>query len=153
MAHAQCADAMHTDADLAPSGNLRTRGQWSYADKISSASMLNAFVEKTQYIGQLELLAATIAVYQPLPKTCKGRKMIHYVYNTGAVAGLVKGYSSMSDAAKIVHAFWVLACGLDISCWFEYIASEANVADLPLRGCFDFLQNSLKAQKVAFSFP
>eukprot|EP00965_Chrysotila_dentata_P055245 1833371-Pleurochrysis_carterae.AAC.1 len=60
----------------------------------------------------------------------------------------------MSDLAKIVHAVWALACGLDISCWFEYINSEANVADLPSRGCFDFLQNSLNlAQKVAFCFP
>eukprot|EP00965_Chrysotila_dentata_P109368 3614493-Pleurochrysis_carterae.AAC.1 len=59
----------------------------------------------------------------------------------------------MSDSAKIVHAFWALGCGLDISCWFEYITSEANVADLPSRGCFDSLQNSLKAQKVAFCFP
>eukprot|EP00965_Chrysotila_dentata_P206623 6183644-Pleurochrysis_carterae.AAC.1 len=112
--------------------------------------MLN--VEKTQYIGQLELLAA-IAVYYLLPKTCKGRKVIHYVDNTSARAGLVKGYSSMSDSAKIVHAFWALPCGLDISCWFEHITSKASVADLLSRGEFDFLQNSLKAQKVAFCFP
>ena len=138
--------------DPSPLGDSSARGQWIYADTISSASMLNAFVEKTQYIGQLELLAA-IAVYYSLPKTCKGRKVIHYVDNTSAVAGLVKGYSSMSDSAKIVHAFWALACGLDISCWFEYITSEANVADLPSRGSFEFLQNSLKAQKVAFCFP
>eukprot|EP00965_Chrysotila_dentata_P118802 3928377-Pleurochrysis_carterae.AAC.1 len=40
-------------------GDSSTGGQWPYADTISSSSMLNAFVEKTQYIGQLELLAAS----------------------------------------------------------------------------------------------
>eukprot|EP00965_Chrysotila_dentata_P230887 6198048-Pleurochrysis_carterae.AAC.2 len=68
----------------------------------------------TQSISQLELLAA-IAVYYLLPKTCKGRKVIHHVDSTSAVAGLVKGYSS-SDSAKTVHTFWALACDLDTSC-------------------------------------
>ena len=37
-----------------------------------------------------------------------------------------------------MHAFWGLACALGIDVWFEFVYSEANVADWPSRGWLSF---------------
>ena len=37
-------------------------------------------------------------------------------------------------SARLVHSFWALACALDVDVWFEFVYSEANVADWPSRG-------------------
>ena len=53
--------------------------------------------------------------------------------NTGALAAMVKAYARAIDSARIVHAFAALAVTLNISPWFEYVRTKANVADLPSR--------------------
>ena len=65
--------------------------------------------------------------------------LIHWIDNTAALAGIAKGYSSKLDSARIIHAFHSLGVVLQAEVYFEYVASEANVADLPSRGDFDFL--------------
>ena len=54
--------------------------------------------------------------------------------NTSAIAGLVSGYSAAVDSGKIVNAFHAYNVGLQSEPYFEYVRSEANVADLPSRG-------------------
>jgi len=53
---------------------------------------------KSQYIGQLELLAA-ITPYTSLGEELRGRRVIHWIDNKSAIAALVKGYSAAPDAA------------------------------------------------------
>ena len=67
-----------------------------------------------------------------------GREIIHFIDNSGAMACLIKDYSSDVDSARLVHAFWGLACALEIDVWFELVYSEANVADWPSRGWLSF---------------
>jgi hypothetical protein len=80
-------------------------GNALWASHMTPAAIIDAFThERRQYIGQLELLYAQ-AVYTSAPKTLKGRKVIHFIDNTSAVAGLVKGHSMVCDSAMIVNAF------------------------------------------------
>eukprot|EP00966_Prymnesium_polylepis_P322396 7378651-Prymnesium_polylepis.1 len=76
-------------------------------------------------IGQLELLAAA-AVYTSLPWLFVDAEALHFVDNTSAVYGLVKGYSAQPDSAGVILAFHL--CGLALRCgvWFNYVASKAN---------------------------
>ena len=72
--------------------------------------------------------------------------MIHWIDNTSALAGLIRGYAGSIDSARIVHAFHALNVGLRTDVWFEYVASKANIADLPSRMEFDLLRR-LRAQE------
>ena len=54
------------------------------------------------YIGQYELLwsAAPMASY---PELFRGRKVIHFIDNSGACAALIKGYASAIDCGLPCH--------------------------------------------------
>jgi hypothetical protein len=93
----------------------------------------SAIRKREQYIGQLEILGA-VAVYYSLPEIFVNQKVLHFIDNTSAVAGLLRGYSAVEDSARIVHAFWALATGLGLVAYFEYVKSSANIADAPSRG-------------------
>ena len=54
------------------------------------------------------------------------------------MASLVKDYSKEPDSALLVHTFWALAVALDVDVWFEFVYSEANIADWPSRGDLSF---------------
>ena len=70
----------------------------------------------------------------------EGRAVMHYIDNTSALAGLVRGYSPQPDSSRIVHALWALVLGLGSLVWFMFVRSEANVADFPSRGSLDFMK-------------
>ena len=72
--------------------------------------------------------------------------------NSGALACLVKDYSSDRDSAKLVHTFWALVSALEIDVWFEFVYSEANIADWPSRGDLGFV-GDLGAREVRAVFP
>ena len=78
---------------------------------------------------------------------------MHWIDNTAALAGIAKGYSSKPDSARIIHAFHALGVKLDVDTHFEYVASEANVADLPSRGEFEFLEHNLGSTLVPLTIP
>ena len=129
------------------------RGQqerWVYGHAPVPAEVMDRFVARKQYIGQLELLAA-VAVYWSVPEL-RGRDVIHWIDNQGAIAALVKGYSRAPDSVQILHAFVVFTMALGLAIWFEYVPSAANIADLPSRLDFVLLQ-SMGAVEVPFIFP
>ena len=74
------------------------------------------------------------------PALLRGRRVTHWIDNTGALAALIKGYARAEDLAKIVHAFAFINLGLQCVIWFEYVRSKANVADFPSRGDFALLR-------------
>ena len=111
----------------------RFPARWFHIATACPPIILAHFVERATYIGQLELLAAVLP-YTSLPELLRGRRVIHWIDNTSALAGLIKGYSSKPDSAFIIHAFHALNVGLRCRVWFEWVASKANIADLPSRG-------------------
>ena len=52
---------------------------------------------------------------------------------------MAKGYSSVPDSARIIHAFHALNVNLQTNVHFEWVKSEANIADMPTRNSFELL--------------
>ena len=59
--------------------------------------------------------------------------VIQWIDNTGALAGLIKGYTKALDLGLIVNSYHAMAAGLGVDTYFEYVRSKANVADFPSR--------------------
>ena len=93
---------------------------------------------RKNYIGQLEILAA-VAVYFSMPEL-RGRRVLHWIDNTGAVAALTKGYARAPDSVRIVHVFKAYCLGAGASIWFQWVPSKANIADLPSRKEYEMLR-------------
>ena len=92
-----------------------------------------AFVQGCRtYIGQLELLWAH-SPYASIPGEFEGRMAIHFVDNTSAVSGLIKGYARPVDSAMIVHGQAATCAALGCSPFYYYVRSSANVGDMPSR--------------------
>ena len=121
-------------------------GRWRFAAYEPAASEYAHWRARSQYIGQLELLAA-VSVYYSLAEDLRGRRVLHFIDNSGAMAGLVRDYSRDRDSAGLVHTFWALAVGLEIDVWFIFVYSEANIADWPSRGHVVFADD-LGAEEV-----
>ena len=69
------------------------------------------------------------------------RLVLHWVDNTSAIAGLVKGYSPKSDTGRIINSLQVRLSVLMCSPWFAYVPSAQNIADAPSRGDYDLLNS------------
>ena len=118
---------------------------YTHAYGVASKEIIEKFKARKQYIGQLELYAALLA-YTTFKAELQGRKVIHWIDNTSALASLIKGYSGLPDSAQIIHAFHAHNMGLKCRVWFEYVNTKANIADEPSRGEFTLL-NELKSKE------
>ena len=103
---------------------------------------LQRFGPRRQQIGQCELLAEVV-VYASCGERMRGARVLHWVDNASAVAASVKGYSRAIDSARIIHELHARALELQVSVWFEYVRTKANVSDEPSRtdlsgAVFDF---------------
>ena len=90
-------------------------------------------------------------MYSTFGEDLVGWEVVHFVDNTSAVYGLVKGYSPQPDSAAIIAAFHVSNVALRALVWFNYVASKANVADLPSRGAFDEMAFCLSLVQPSFN--
>ena len=79
------------------------------------------------------------------PELFHEREVLHFIDNTSALYGLAKGYSSQPDSSAIIRAFHVANIRLRANVWFNYVATKANVADLPSRGALDLLFSCLSS--------
>ena len=89
------------------------------------------FLSRRQYIGQDEIVGA-ICPYLSVPELA-GKKVIHWIDNTSALAALTKGFSRMCDSASLVHAFHAWNTGARADVWFDWVPSKSNPADEPSR--------------------
>ena len=105
----------------------------------------------SQKIGQAEILAA-IAVYFSLPADqIRGRRVLHFIDNTSALYAIFNGYSRAPDSSWLVNIFHCMNATPKADVWWAYVATKANVADLPSRGMFDFLRDVLDASPFEFN--
>ena len=137
-------------AEGAPGDGDYCPAKWVHGSYIVPEWLMALFLQRKQYIGQLELLAA-VGVYRSVPEL-RGRRIVHYIDNTSALCGLIKGYSRAADSARVVHAFHSFNLGLGAEAWFQYMASKGNIADLPSRGEFELL-HELGSVEVDFVVP
>ena len=71
--------------------------------------MISKWLPKQTYMGQLELLAAPVAL-ATWHDQLKGKRLIHFVDNDSASACLVRGYSPLVDSCALVGEYWLTAC-------------------------------------------
>ena len=127
-------------------------GKWYYAYHRVTPEFMERFVLRTQYIGQLEMLAAVAVYYSmahhpELASHLRDAPVMHYIDNYSAVSALVKGYASAIDSARIVHAFWALVAGLGFVPWLSYVRTKGNIADVPSR----LLETRSASEEAAFA--
>jgi len=84
--------------------------------------------QQKQRITQLEALAVLVAVLRFGDKL-QGRSVRFWVDNEDAKWALISGYSHNSFLSRIVAEVWILLAGLQVTAWFERVASADNPAD------------------------
>ena len=122
-----------------------------YASAPVPESIIRQLDEREQQIGVLEALAAA-AAYSSAPDQLRGRDVVHFIDNTGAMFGLSKGASRDYDTSRMAHVFQVLAAALSCRVWFEYVPSGANISDLPSRQDLTLLR-SMGAVEFQLEWP
>ena len=147
LAGAESADAL---PDAIRHASLPFSG-YVHSSSVLPRALHDLLVARKQQIGPCELIAG-IAPYLTLPDLFRGRDVMHWIDNTGALSALIKGYSGKPDLARITSMFHMFNCGLQSRVYFEYVESKANVADLPSRDSFEFL-NALRSVSVDMRLP
>jgi hypothetical protein len=105
---------------------------------------------RAQQVGQLEIAAAA-APYLSLPGAFVDQDVIHFVDNSSATYGLVKGSSPQDDSQRLIFSFHLRQV-LDVfNVWLAYVASHANIADLPSRGALGEMATALRSVDSSFS--
>ena len=134
-----------------PPGLTPIHPRWVHSAMVVPPHVLNELEARKQQIGQLELLAAIVGYYSMTPFLTE-RDVIHFIDNTAAVAGIAKGFSAKPDSARIIHAYHALNVKIGSRVYFEWVKSEANIADLPSRGEFGLL-NEFGSRQVPIVVP
>ena len=76
--------------------------------------------------GEMIALMAQFAFFA---EELKGTETIAFCDNLGVVFCAVKGDSSAIDLACMSRALCMRMLALEVTVWFEYVESEANIAD------------------------
>ena len=124
-----------------PSGRALSYFSWSVPQ-----STVDRWLPKKSYMGQLELLAAPIALATWKSKL-SGSRCLHFVDNDSASACLVRGYSPKADSCEIVGVYWLQASETKTDLYVDRVESKSNISDGPSR--FDSsLMSYLKATPI-----
>ena len=115
------------------------RSGWRHTWYVVPPELMALFAPRMQYVGQLEVLAAVVP-YSSRPEQLRGRDVIHFIDNTGALYGMANGYSGDDDSARLIHAYHCILGAVDANVWLEYVPSGANIADHPSRSDFALLR-------------
>ena len=136
---------------LPPGTPLSTQdGRFLYSARDVGLDDLPFLDRQHSLIGQCELLAA-VSVYVSIPPVVfTDVDVIHFVDNSSALYGLVKGYSGLPDSLAIIRALHAANLALRANLWFNYVASHANIGDLPSRGATSDLISILRSVLTSF---
>ena len=67
---------------------------------------------------------------------------------------MAKGYSKDVDSARLISVFHTLNAAVQANVWWEYVASAANIADLPSRGALGLLEGpEYRAERFEVKWP
>ena len=95
-------------------------------------SLVDTWVQKSTYMGQLELLAGPVAL-RTWKHVLQRQQTIHFVDNDSAASGLVKGYSPRIDSSPIIGDYWLLAAEYGMDIYIDRVESKSNLSDGPSR--------------------
>jgi hypothetical protein len=69
---------------------------------------------------------------------------MHFVDNTSALAGFIKGTSKVEDSCAIFSIYHILLARLGVRHWAEHVESEGNCSDGPSRCNGDIEQAAME---------
>ena len=105
----------------------------TYAYMIVPLSYFRHFSAHEQtYIAQVEMVALVSALYSR-PDLFAGRHVIAHIDTATALSAVINGYSSRPEMAQLVNLYHVARAALRSVFWSAYVASKANLADIPTR--------------------
>ena len=105
-----------------------------------TSSLVNTWLTKETYMGQLEILAAPFA-FSTWKERLANRSVLLFIDNDAAAASLVKGYSPKGDSAQIVGEFWILVAMLRSHVYIDRVESKSNIADGPSRNDYSLVKS------------
>ena len=88
--------------------------------------LVQMWVPKMQQIGQAELAAAIFPYISLPPSMIKGRRVLHFIDNFGALCAIFKGYSKAPDSAWMINLFHAANTKIRARIWWEHVDSKAN---------------------------
>ena len=103
-----------------------------YTHWVVPEAVLHRWELRSTYIGQLELLAAPLALIT-WAKQLQRRQIIHFVDNESAAAGLVRGHSSKADSSALIGEYWLTASKQSMEIYVDRVESKSNISDGPSR--------------------
>ena len=104
-----------------------------FGSRVLTPHEVDSFEERGNQILPLELLAAA-CVYESIPDVLRDAEVIHFIDNSAALSNCIKGSAKRDDCARIVCSLHLAVAKARVVPWFAYVASDANVSDLPSRG-------------------
>jgi len=130
--------------------------QLFHAETVAPDDMLRYFHQlraRKTYICQGELVGIAGPYFcEALRHVFRGARVLHAADNKAANSGVIGAYSSVPDCAQLISGIHLQWARLGVIPWVEWVASEANLADLPSRGLFDLLRG-LGSIRVRFDLP
>ena len=79
-----------------------------------------------------ELIAGVVALLT-FRDECRGRRILLWTDNTAAFSGMVNGFSSSKAMQQASNLFHLTRAALQTDMWIEWVASDANISDIPSR--------------------
>ena len=92
------------------------RPPWKHISATVPAWVFRCWRVRQQYIGPLETIAPLIALLSA-PESFRGRDVVLFIDNTGALFGLGKGDCREADSARIIHLFHAACLALRVRVW------------------------------------
>ena len=110
----------------------RASGRKYVSSGICPPAIEDQFARGGHIINQLELLAilATLLTYRQL---LRGKRVYWHVDNCAALSACVHGYANKLDMAMMANSVQLALCALGARAYFEWVPTEANIADTPSR--------------------
>ena len=105
-----------------------------FAEEVSADKVQQWIAAGTRHpVFQTELLPVAMAAESWSPKL-QDRDVLLFLDNEAARFALVKGYSPLLTAAKVIGEAWLSFARCGASVWFARVPTECNPADAPSRG-------------------
>ena len=108
-------------------------GQSFRLHKELQGRILRCFKSNLRIINQLELLAKLCSVLTLGSKLLQNRQVVFFCDNINPLSATVHWYSKATDMVSMTNELHLQLAKLQISAWFEWFPSLANIADLPSR--------------------
>ena len=123
----------HLGYQVIDPGNADWDAAILHCDRAMTLPELYSFShDKKTLIMQAEIAGATWVYYSNADRL-RGRRVIHFIDNTGALSAMIYGYARKLDCARMINSFHLLLAALQLRVYFEWVPSDANTSDLPSR--------------------